>query len=389
MIWHVVGLHTGYIEIAANGWVENKSLDRALDVDQQLLDSLRSKDIHTISPRIFSYGLINHKENSKFVSIMAAEFEKERRIITLHEKMIEGRYPNARDSNVAIIGRGLARTMGLVPGSKINIVTSQFDGSIGAASLTVVGIYRAADVALDTTRIYTSLETGRVLFAPDPTEDQIKQSGHAFARYTSIGLGIENYLVARQVFERLSQFYPLPKIDDPEDRGNSNNYSPVAYNWDVLNPGIIQLVLLDQVSGEMTIAFLLMILAAGIFNNVQMSIQERLREFGILLGIGMRPGQIVWQLLLELMLVFIPALICGMLGGIGLGHYFHINPITMTGDSAQMYIELGFQPRIPALVDLTELWIAVLSILLPAVFFAILASRRIYKLHPIEIINTI
>ena len=52
-----------------------------------------------------------------------------------------------------------------------------------------------------------------------------------------------------------------------------------------------------------------------------------------------------------------------------------------------MYADLGFQPVFKTIVDPTELWIAVLSLLVPSVVFTLIACKRIFRLNPIEVIN--
>ena len=91
-IWHVVGVDSGYIQVAANGWLENKTLDRALNVNPGLLKSLRVKGTNEISPRIFGYALASHKEHSRFITVLAADPEKERKITTLHKRIVKGKF---------------------------------------------------------------------------------------------------------------------------------------------------------------------------------------------------------------------------------------------------------------------------------------------------------
>ena len=74
------------------------------------------------------------------------------------------------------------------------------------------------------------------------------------------------------------------------DPGGSDYYGPVEGILARTVPGLVQLVAIDKTSGELSLAFVILIMSFGILNNVQMSILERKREFGILLAIGTLPG---------------------------------------------------------------------------------------------------
>jgi ABC-type lipoprotein release transport system permease subunit len=383
MILHVVGLTTGYVQIAANGWLENPIIERALDVDDELLSSLRVQGVTQISPRIFGYALISRGENSRFISVLAAEPELEKKITVVHEKIIEGNYFADPDGQYdAIIGYRLARHLGAGIGDEVYLVGSQFDGSVGAVKIRIGGIYRATETTMDNSHIIIRTQAGRELFAPD-------SPGEGIIRYTSIALAITDYRTAERVHERLLQKYPIPELPPGEEREESSNFDPVALSWEDLNPGVVQMVILDEVQNDFIWAFLVIIVAFGVLNNVQMSIHERLREFGVLLAIGTRPGQIHRMLMYEVLIVLIPSLIIGVAGGMGLGYYFNVNPIEFSGEYGEIYEEFGFVPKFRSIVDAGEIWIAVIGITLPSMLLALLAARRIFKLKPVEIINTI
>ena len=63
---------------------------------------------------------------------------------------------------------------------------------------------------------------------------------------------------------------------------------------------------------------LYMIIGFGIFGTVMMMIQERRREMGVMVAIGMRSIPII--------------------------NYYFNNPIKLTGDAAKMMIDMGIEP---------------------------------------------
>ncbi len=431
-IWNAVNLSSGYIQVSANGYLENESLDRILDVKEDLIKSLKVNGIKTIAPRIKSFGLISKGQNTRFASIRGIEPIKEKDITILHKKIIKGTYLNndkipkdsmGRKLHQAILGENIANNLSAVPGDIISIVTTQFDGSVGAILVKVKGLYKSGDNILDSSSIYINLNSARVLFGTYDSDEE-------FERYTSLVLGVDSVKTADKVFKKLSEKYPLPKLDSEKhfsilydllkdkpllksstrnfligfyktlsatlpiemidikiDRGQSENYDPVINLWPQLIPGVLQLMELDQISGEISLFFIIFIMAFGVLNIVQMSIHERRKEFGVLLALGTSSWRLYFTFLFEIIILIIPSILIGTSIGAAVSYYLELNPVQLTGSSAQMFIESGFAPVVKAIVDAKEIFIAILSIVLPAFLFTTIAARRIIKLNPIKVIR--
>ena len=387
MIKHVTEMNSGYLQIAANGWSEDNSIERALDITPEIYQKLyKYEEITEISPRIFGGALLSFKDSSKFITVLAADPQKEKNITVMHEKIIAGRHIHSGQPE-AILGYKLAKNNGITVGSEIHLIGSQFDGSIGAIKVKVVGIFKAIDSILDNTRIIIPLEPGQELYALDDPETGV-------ARYTSLALGLKDHRIAGRLDKKLKKDFPLPPLEEGIDRSESDNYKPVALNFEELNPAIVQIVIIDQVSGELMFVFLILIMSFGILNNVQMSIQERIRELGIMLAIGTKPSSIQKVIFMEVFFVFVPALIVGFGAGTWLSWNIQQSPIpfsVLMGDPSMdaLYEDLGFKPMMYALVDLGEMLIAPLSLLVPSLIFIYIATRRVFRLKPAAIITTL
>lgn len=387
MIWHTVGLDSGFVQIAANGWLENPVIQRALDVDESLLQKLEVPGVTVVSPRIKGHALASSGEISRFISVLAADPQKEKQITTLSTKMIRGDYLSGQNDGNAdyyegIIGYKLANHLELDVGDTLYLIGSQFDGSMGAIPVRIKGVFRAVDPELDTSRVMINLEGGRRLFAPGNPDEGI-------VRYTSIALGVDDYKKAAGVIRNLTSIFPDPELAEGEEREESNNYDPVVLDWKEMNPGIIQMMLLDEIQNDFFYSFLVMILAFGMLNNVQMSIHERVRELGILLALGTRPGSLHLMILSEVVMILLPSLAIGTGLGMGLAYYFQLNPIVFSGSIGEMYEDMGMITTLRPIVVPGEILIAIASLLIPSMLLALMAARRIFKLKPVEIIATL
>lgn len=392
-IKQAVGLSTGYLQVAAYGWIESgHSLERAMDYTPEIRKTILSvPGVTGVSRRIRSGALVSYHDSSKFVDVLGFDPVDEKKVTDLQDYVISGTFlsesysPEQPASGKPIVYEGmigykLADYLGVKPGSELSLVSSQFDGSVGAILFRVTGILRANHSRLDSNQIWIHLKTAERLFGPgDPANHVV--------RYTSLAIGTKNIFTAEDVERKLKQIYPSPKTAEaPED---SDVYDPVALGWRDLNRDLIQYLTLDQIGNEVTYIFLLIIMAFGVLATVEMSVYERTREFGILLALGTRSGQIVTMVMLEVVMLLGIGIFIGIGIGAALGYYYDVNPIILSGETADMYVEFGSVVTMRAMVNFQETYIAVLSLALPSILFSYMATRRVHHLKPAEIINVL
>ena len=275
-IYSAVQLSTGYLQVQAYGYAENPVLERALDVPGDLFSLIETTAGARVSPRIEGSGLVAHKQFSQFVQVTAANFERESKVTIIHDKVVTGKWPGSNtklnSENITIyeaaIGAALARKLQAKIGTVISLSGGQFDGSAGAVLLKVSGIFETYDNQLNQGMLYIPLSAGAALFAPNDPNTGIP-------RFTSLAVPAKDVREAEEIYEKIKNV--LPEANETNDPGSSDYYGPVAVFWPELIPGLVQLVAIDKISGELSLAFVILIMSFGILNNVQMSILERKR----------------------------------------------------------------------------------------------------------------
>lgn len=384
-LWNTVSLHSGYIQIAANGSLDNPGLERAMEVSSKLLEAIqKTRGVKNISLRIESFALASFGENTRFIKVMGADPKTEKHITTLSNKIKQGRMFREGEFHIdkqgrkiyrAVPGNLVANSLNLKVGDVFSLVTSEFDGSIGAVLVKVSGIYKAGENQLDAYSLRISLGAAKELFGT-------VREGKEY--YTSIAIEPGDRNRVPELTERLKEKFPLPKLKKGEDRAHSENFNPVAYGWRELVPGVIQLIDLDQVGTEVSLFFIIFIMSFGVLNVVQMAIHERRREFGVLKALGTSPGRLYGTFLLEILFLMLPAFALGALLGVFAGNYMEHNPVLITGEDAKIFLEMGFVPVIRSKVALSEMWIGLVSIFVPVALFTVIAAHRIFRLVPVQ-----
>lgn len=114
--------------------------------------------------------------------------------------------------------------------------------------------------------------------------------------------------------------------------------------WEEMQPALVQLIEADRAGGVIMKVILYMIIGFGIFGTVMMMIQERRREMGVMVAIGMRRIKLGNILYFETILIGFLGVFAGILGSIPIINYYFNNPIKLTGDAAKTMIDMGIEP---------------------------------------------
>ncbi len=154
----------------------------------------------------------------------------------------------------------------------------------------------------------------------------------------------------------------------------------VVKNWEEFNPILKQTIEGDSVGGVVFIVILYVIVFFGIFGTVMMMIAERRREFGVLNAIGMKKKLLMFVVIIEM--VFIGALgaVSGMIASSPLVYLGNKFPIRLTGSTAKMYEEMGFEAVMPmASFDAYFWWQAIIVVVMVigASFFPLKSIRKL------------
>jgi putative ABC transport system permease protein len=145
---------------------------------------------------------------------------------------------------------------------------------------------------------------------------------------------------------------------------------------------------MDRAGSKMIIYILYIVIGFGLFATILTMMLERLREFGMLISLGMKRMQLAAICLFEtIMMSFL-----GALAGIALAFpivlYFNINPITLTGQMADRIIEYGFEPIIPPSLN-PEIFISqAITVFIISMLVGLYPLVKVFRMKIINITKT-
>lgn len=356
MIDASVRMYTGYIQVHGKNYWEKRSLDESMLLDKKLLSELKSTTgVNLVVPRFETYSLISHGNKTKVVQVTGINPELENQLTNLKKKIIIGNYLSDSSKGI-ILAQGLAEILKVQVGDSVVIYGQGYRGVTAAAQIPVIGIVKFTLPELNKSFTYLSLSYAQWLFsAPD--------------RLTSLSIMIDNPRNIDAIKTRIKKIF-------------TGNYE--VMDWAELSPELVQSIEIDNAGGIIMLAILYIVIAFGIFGTIMMMTAERVKEFGILISIGMKKWKLGVVTFFETVFISLIGLLGGILISVPLLLYLHANPIPLTGEYAEAILAFGFEPILPFSTNpgifIAQFW-TVLAIALVSAIYPIVYIR---KLKPVE-----
>jgi ABC-type lipoprotein release transport system permease subunit len=241
-------------------------------------------------------------------------------------------------------------------GDSVVIYGQGYHGVTAAAQIPITGIIEFTLPELNKSFTYLSLAYAQWLFsAPD--------------RLTSLSIMVDNPKELDRIKSEIKNVF-------------DEKYE--VMDWEELSPELVQSIQVDNASGIIMLGILYIVIAFGIFGTIMMMTAERVKEFGILISVGMKKWKLGLVSFFETLFISFIGVFSGALISIPILLYFKANPIPLTGEYAKAITEWGFEPILPFAVYpgmfFAQIW-TVLAIAMVSVIYPVLFIR---KLKPVE-----
>ncbi|MCL6495231.1 MAG: FtsX-like permease family protein [Ignavibacterium sp.] len=352
MIDSSVRLYTGHIQIHGKDFWEKRSLEESMLFDEAVMHKLKeNKNIIQILPRLETYSLISFGIVSRVVQVTGINPDLENEVTKLKDKITDGSYLNENSKGI-LLAEGLAKLLNVNVGDSVVLYGQGFHGISAAAVIPVIGIVRFAIPEQNKSFTYLSLTFAQEHFS-------------AFDRITSLSILLNDANEIESVKTFLKNFF-----DDSHE----------IMDWAELSPELVQSIQIDNASGIIMLGILYVVIAFGIFGTIVMMTAERVKEFGILISIGMKKWKLALVTTLETIFISFIGVTAGALVSIPILLYLVHHPIPLTGETADAILEWGFDPIIPfALYSgmyFAQIW-TVFAIAILSAFYPINFIRRL------------
>lgn len=316
-----------------------------------------NSSIKSFSKRTVIEGMASSPTSVGGVKIIAIEPEKEKQVTSIHQKLIDGVYFSSNENEI-LIGQKLADRLKLKLNSKVVLSFQGLDYNLVASAFRVVGIFKTESKIFDETNVFIKRnDLTSILGETAPI--------HEFAiRVSSVEL-----------------------IDTTTGILKSQLKNLKVESWKELAPELSLTSEFLYLELNIFMGIILFALLFGISNTMMMSVFERIREFGVLMAIGMKRIRLFSLIILES--VFL--LFSGGLAGTLLG-YFSIEILSKKGINLSIVEEGLAAYGMSAILYPTLPFHMYVSLFLMMMLTAIVASispaMKAIRLKPAEAIRT-
>ena len=302
---NTMGLFDGYAQVQRPDYLDDPGIRKSFPDAARLAGTVAGvPQIGAVAVRAQTFALLSKDQKSLAAMVVGVQPKAEPRVSRIPASLKAGRWLAGGGTAEVVLGKTLARNLGLALGDHVTLLGMGRDGSVAADVLTVVGLFESGIPDLDRRLAELPLARFQSDFAMPDQANALVLSGRSLA---AVGEA-------------------LPAVQ--------TRVAPAGLRvrgWGELQPGLRDAIRLDASGSLLWYVALIVVVVAILLNTLLMSVLERTRELGLLLALGMRPGtaaRMVW--LEDLMLVGL-GIGLGVAIGAGAAAWFSVQGLPVPG----------------------------------------------------------
>lgn len=285
--YRTLSLLTGSAQIHAEGYLDDPQIAFRFPAPSgALLDALNDPAIRGYAPRLATEAVVQSEYKTMPVMLTGVDPLAEQAISDLPGNIVEGSYLSGPDDEGIVLGQKLAKRLNTRLSKRVILMAQSADGVLAERSFTVTGIY-GRNAELEDIFAFTGLGAMRSYIG---TGDEL----------TEISFLMEDEIALDRVVGAIRQ--AAPGLD--------------TRRWNELSPMAAAMEDTMGISIAIVLWIMFVLMAIGIVNTQLMAVFERVREFGLLQALGMRPRSILLLVLLESAILSGIGTVIGVIGAV-------------------------------------------------------------------------
>ncbi len=357
----------GHLQIRHPDFAKSQSLYDTLENTDEMMSTIQGlPTTQAATGRVYGNGLVSGDGISNGAQIVGVFPELESTFSSITDQITIGTYlsDSSAQNKEVVVGADLAKGLGVGVGEEIFVFSQGSDGSMVYDLYNTVGIYKSGNMLSDRS-MQMHVKSAQDLFLLD-------------ARLHEILVLVDDE----------QAIVPTQTSINESIATDTSNIS--VQTWWETSPQTLELMGFRDVGTTIFLSVVFFIAGFGILNTMVMSVFERTTEIGLLKALGLRPYQIVWLVVLEVIILSFLAGVFGFLVGVGLDIYLMNFGIDISNGTAEPVAIMGayLEPRVFAVIKDDLFFTPVTSLFWISVLAAIWPAIRASKLDPITALRS-
>ncbi len=300
----IVHSQSGHIQLARQGFFEHgahqpeKYLVEDPEGDKRRIATI--PEVQDVMARLSFSGLLNNGRADLSIIGEGVEPSRENRLGT-SLRIVDGRRLADTDEYGAIVGKGVAKSLGLKPGDRVVVVMSTSDGAMNSIELEVVGVFQSFSKEYDDRGVKVPLAAAQTLLNTTGASALV-----VLLHDTSQTQNVAQLLRERTVWR------------DQDVR-----------TWVELNDFYLKTVELYRMQFGGLQAIILIMVLLSVVNAVNTTVFERVSEYGTFRALGNRNFDILKMVLAESALLGLIGSALGVVGAVIVGQIIQRTGVPM------------------------------------------------------------
>ena len=274
----------GQVQIHNPEYRNDPSIANSMDPPSgKLLSVLKQPEVIDWSARVRVPAVVSSERDNRGVMLVGVDPETDLPITGLAGKVTAGRFLKDKDDTGLVVGAALLKRLDTGLGKRVVVMSQDPDNNIADRGFHIVGLYTAT----------IESEEENTIYAARNTVQKMLKMGNRISEIAVLG---KDYHNAEQLAGMIKAAAP-PSVE--------------VLSWQKLNPYLGSMLKVMNGFVLVWIVVVFLALSFGLANTLIMAVFERVREIGLMLALGMRPDNILYQFMLESFFLLVIGLAAG------------------------------------------------------------------------------
>lgn len=359
MVDSTINRGLGNLQIHTTSYKRDQLIRQYLPDMDSLMQKLNNHpDIRSYATHTLIEGMASSAAIASGALIIAVDPALEQNVTALSKSLVAGTYLDAPNS--IVIGKKLAEKLKVKLRSRIVLSFAGMDGTIIYAAFRVSGIFR--------------------------TDASVFDGVNVFIRQSDLLPLLGEFVPVHEIVIRTRN--PLLLEETRYDVQSSVPDSVIVETWRELSPEMKLTADITDITNLVFLSLILFALLFGLTNTLLMSVLDRVRDFGVLLAVGMYRRRLFSMIVLESLFLSFTGGAAGVLVGWAGVQYFNIHGIDLSvvSDGLSAY---GIPSMLYPYIRTTVYWSLGAMMIATSIFAALYPAVKAIRLKPVEAIRTI